>query len=123
MARRLLEGRSRLLLASLLIVVLALAFTKWKQVSKDLSKIRFAGKVTSDKAVCEKNRKVTLRQTSRGIKAGTARTNKRGNWVVVFNGNRVPAGEFKAKVAKKTVGKTVCLADKSTTFIPTADND
>lgn len=83
-------------------------------VEKD--KVTFVGKVKSNKAKCEKRRTVVLRQVSDGIKAGTARTNRKGEWEIKFAGDRVPPGKFRATVLKKRVSGDTCKADTSAKF-------
>jgi hypothetical protein len=80
--------------------------------------VKFSGHVKAD-GKCEADRKITLRQTTDGIKAGTGTTDADGDWQVKFKGSDVNGGEFKAIASQLTitkkrhgevVKKTVCKA-------------
>ena len=81
----------------------------------DVDHVKFFGKVKADKAVCEKGRHVVLRQTDDGVRAGADVTNDNGRWTIVFDGNQVDPGHFKAVVDRSVVKKgghrIVCAAD------------
>ncbi|WP_344772117.1 hypothetical protein [Nocardioides panacisoli] len=81
----------------------------------DVDHVKFFGKVKSDKAICEAGRHVVLRQTDDGVRAGADTTNANGRWSIVFDGNKINPGHFKAivdrKVVKKGGHRIVCAAD------------
>jgi hypothetical protein len=86
--------------------------------------VTFYGHVRAD-GKCEADRKITLKQTTDGIKAGTGQTNSDGDWKVKFKGADVPGGDFQAKAAESTivkrrhgqvVKKTICKEGTSKTF-------
>ena len=62
------------------------------------------GDVTSGKRVCERGRKVTLQYRAPGqsgfASVGTAKTDQHGKWAVNAS---LSQGDYRAKVAKKTV--------------------
>ena len=77
------------------------------------TQVTFHGLVKSKKPFCRSNRKVTLRQTTQGIVAGTGTSAPKGKWRVSFDGDNVDPGKFKVSVARKVVRhqgrKYVCL--------------
>jgi hypothetical protein len=67
--------------------------------------VTFFGNVTAGKAKCVRNRTVKLRQVSKGLDAGSDKTDAAGDWAVTFNGSAVPPGDFQATVKKRKIVK------------------
>ncbi len=69
-------------------------------------------KPKKQKKVCRTKRKVTLTQIEQGLVAGKDTTNKKGEWRLSFDGDKIDPGTFRIKVAKKVVKvkgkKVVC---------------
>ncbi|CAN5463806.1 hypothetical protein BH10ACT11_BH10ACT11_15580 [soil metagenome] len=74
---------------------------------------------------CLSGRKVSLRQVTDGINAGTDMTNSKGDWAISFKATAIQPGKFQAKASQRTivkrkhghvVSKTVCEAGKSKKF-------
>lgn len=84
-------------------------------VNPDVTKVTFRGTVTSEKAFCDKGRKITLKQVDDGVVAGRTTSDDTGAWKVRFGAQEVNPGVFKAIMARKVVerdGRTyVCTAD------------
>ena len=80
---------------------------------------RFSGAVRSDKAACERGRRVTLKldRSGKDRTVGTTTTTRRGKWTIPFDGN---GKRYYAKAAKRSItrsgGKIVCLGDRSKTI-------
>lgn len=79
--------------------------------------VTFPGRVVSNRAFCERDRKVRLRQTDLDILVGTDTTNHAGRWKISFTGQDVPPGVFRATVVEKVVRRDgrryVCGADSA----------
>jgi hypothetical protein len=89
--------------------------------------VTFFGNVDAEKKrpKCVPRRTVNLEQTSKGIHAGSDRTDEEGDWAVTFQQEDVPPGEFQAEVIRKkikkrrngeVVKKIICRRDESETF-------
>lgn len=70
---------------------------------EDEENVKFRGKVTSQRAVCTRDRLVKLRQVDQKLAAGKARTNAKGKWKITFDGTRIEPGKFKATATRKVV--------------------
>ncbi|WP_235736638.1 hypothetical protein [Nocardioides alcanivorans] len=87
----------------------------------DTGAVVFSGKVKASKkkSICRAKRKVTLTQVEQKLVAGKAKTDKKGQWKVTFDGETIAPGPFKVQVAKKVVKqkgkkKVVCKGGKRT---------
>lgn len=86
--------------------------------ASNVDHVKISGKVKSSKKACRKGRTVKLRQVDQGLSAGKDKTNTKGKWTVVFDGNKIDPGKFKATVTKKTIhqhGKRIICKSASAT--------
>jgi hypothetical protein len=67
--------------------------------------VTFFGDVTAEKAKCARKRKVKLRQVSKGLDAGSGKTDGSGDWEITFNGFEIPPGDFQATAKKRKIKK------------------
>ena len=83
----------------------------------DLERTRFSGGVRSDKAACERGRRVILkldRSSGKDRTVGTTTTNRRGKWAITHVGR---GKRYYAKTPRQTVVSAgqdvICLGDRS----------
>ncbi|MFT3873978.1 MAG: hypothetical protein QM714_15260 [Nocardioides sp.] len=73
--------------------------------ASNVDHVKISGKVKSANKACKKGRTVKLRQLDQSRSAGKDKTDAKGKWTVVFDGNKINPGKFKATVTQKTIRK------------------
>jgi hypothetical protein len=85
-----------------------------------INHVEVFGRVTSRKHKCEGHRRISLRQVTDDVAAGSGLTRKGGHWEVFFRASEVPFGNLQATVAAKRShahGETlICKGDASPVF-------